>query len=148
MMYLPKLRFPEGSFGRNYTCQNWHFPENLFSRIYTCQNLHLAKITLLRMLIFQNLHLSEITFGRNYISPKTYFPKFALAKIFRWCLRFVLRYFDSIWNSQKISATQALYVWSILVKRVARNLHWGGVLGVWSRCPQLPEAIGSLGQSV
>ena len=62
-----------------------HFPENLFSRIYTCLNVHLAETTFPRKLIFQNLHLPDIwpklklfstlafTFGRNYISPKTYF---------------------------------------------------------------------------
>ena len=55
-------------------CPKLHFPENLFARIYTCQNVLLAEITFLRKLTFQDLHLPECTFGRNYISPKTYFP--------------------------------------------------------------------------
>ena len=46
--------------------------------------MHLPEITLPRMLIWQNLHLLECTFGRNYISPKAYFPQFILNKIGVW----------------------------------------------------------------
>ena len=76
----PKTYFPEFTLARMYIWPKLHFPKNLFSRIYTCQNL--AEITFPQKLIFQNLPLPE--FGRNYVSPKTYFPEFTLARMCIW----------------------------------------------------------------
>ena len=65
-----------------------HLPEVTFPRKLSFQNLHSPESTFSRNYISPKthfpkfLHFTEFTFSRNYISPKNYFPEFTLARIY------------------------------------------------------------------
>ena len=57
-----------------------------------------------------NVHLSECTFGRNYISPKAYFPEFTLARMYIWPkLHFPESLFSRIYTCQNVHLAEITF---------------------------------------